>query len=104
MNWILLLIVVGPFLGARWSPWCLNVCMGWDCLGSAYTGGKPGETLSGRAGSAEHQRNLRGKIFAPAIDFLMWAIRAYPTIRGHCEHARLGDIQRAQAAIVDQSR
>jgi hypothetical protein len=81
-----------------------NVLLGLDLFVSALTAGKPGETLSGRAGSAYKEGHLRGKIFCPLIDWIMWAVRAYPTPRGHCVHAIQGDIIRAQAVIADQSR
>ena len=102
MTYVLLVIIIGPFVGARWSAYCFNITLGWDLLASAYTRGKPGETLSGRAGSAYQQGHLRGKIFCPMIDFIMWAVRAYPTRRGHCVAAIKGDILRAKAVIVDQ--
>lgn len=81
-----------------------NVALALDCLASAILVGKPGETLSGRAGSAYLQGKLRGKLFAPAIDFIMWGIGAYPARRGHCVAAIQGDIYRARAVIQDQSR
>lgn len=81
-----------------------NVLLGLDIFVSAMLGGRPGETLSGRAGSAYIQRKLRGRIFCPVIDFIMWAVGAYPTLHGHCVHAIQGDILRAQAVVVDQSR
>ena len=81
-----------------------NVALGFDLLASAVLGGKPGETLSGRAGSAYEQGKLRGKIFCQVIDFIMWSIGAYPTRRGHCIAAIKGDVLRAKAVIVDQSR
>ena len=79
-----------------------NVLLGLDLFVSALAGGKPGETLSGRAGSAYSQGKLRGRIFCPAIDAIMHVVGAYPTWRGHCVHAIQGDIVRAQAVIVDQ--
>lgn len=81
-----------------------NVALGLDLFASALTGGKPGETLSGRAGSAWLNGTLRGRIFCPAIDVIMHLVGAYPKWRGHCVHAISGDILRAQAVIADQSR
>ncbi len=77
--------------------YCFNVALGLDLLASAILGGKPGETLSGRAGSAYLEGKLRGRIFCPIIDFIMRR-------KGHCVAAIKGDILRAQAVIVDQSR
>lgn len=74
-----------------------NVLLALDLLGSALTGGMPGETLSGRAGTAERQGKLRGRIFAPAIDWLFGNPR-------HCDQAIASDIRRAQAVIVDDAR
>lgn len=82
----------------------VNVLLAIDVLVSALLAGKPGETLSGRAGSALLQKKFRGRLFAPPIDLLMWACRAYPTPRGHCIAAVRGDMLRAQAVIVDQGK
>jgi len=79
------------------SGYLLNVALGLDMFTSALLGGKPGETLSGRAGSAYLQGKLRGKILAPIIDFIMCK-------KGHCVAAVAGDIARAKAVIVDQSK
>ncbi len=75
----------------------LNVLLAIDILGSALTGGMPGETLSGRAGTAQREGKLRGKIFAPIIDFIMRNPQ-------HCQNAIAGDMKRAQAVIADDSR
>lgn len=72
-----------------------NVALGLDLFASSVLGGKPGETLSGRAGSAYSQGKLRGKIFAPIIDCIMRK-------KGHCVAAVQGDILRAKAVIIDQ--
>lgn len=48
-----------------------NVAIGFDLFASAIFGGKPGETLSGRAGSAYLQGKLRGHIFCPLINWIM---------------------------------
>lgn len=72
-----------------------NVLLGLDYFASTLTGGKPGTTLSGRAGSAQMEGKLRGKIFAPVIDLIMRK-------KGHCQAAVHGDILRAQAVILDQ--
>ena len=77
------------------SPYLINVLLGLDYFASCLTGGLPGTTLSGRAGSAYLQGKLRGKIFAPVIDFIMRK-------KGHCVAAVQGDILRAKAVIVDQ--
>lgn len=79
------------------KTYLFNLALAIDVLGSALLAGKPGETLSGRAGSAFTQGKLRGKIFAPIIDFIMRK-------KGHCVAAVWGDILRAQAVIVDQSK
>ena len=73
----------------------VNVLLGLDYFASCILNGKPGTTLSGRAGSAYQQGKLRGKILAPCIDFIMRK-------KGHCVAAVQGDILRAQAVIVDQ--
>lgn len=74
-----------------------NLLLSLDVLASALCGGMPGETLSGRAGSALKQGQLRGKIFVPVIDFIM-------RNKGHCLAAVESDILRAKAVIADQSR
>jgi len=74
-----------------------NVALGLDVLASAILGGMPGETMSGRAGTAQAQGKLRGRIFAPIINFIMGS----PT---HCVDAIAGDVLRAQAVIADDSR
>ena len=73
----------------------LNVAIGLDYFASTILGGAPGETLSGRAGSAYLEGKLRGRIFAPIINWIM----ANPE---HCQNAVTGDILRARAVIVDQ--
>lgn len=97
----LLVVFVFPLALARWSGYCRNVLLGWDYLGSAYTGGRPGETLSGRTGSSYLEHKFKGELFCPAIDVLMWAVRAYPKPRGHCVNAVTGDRMRAQAVLTD---
>lgn len=94
---IVLVFVVLPIALLRKSTFCLNIALGWDVLLSAYAGGKPGETLSGRAGSAYLQGHLRGYIFVPVIDFIMGK-------KGHCIEAVTGDVKRAEAVITDQTR
>lgn len=74
-----------------------NVLLALDLLGSALTGGIIGETLSGRAGTAQRQGKLRGRIFAPIINFIMGD-------PNHCEEAIAGDMRRAAAVIADDSR
>jgi hypothetical protein len=79
------------------SSYLFNVSLALDVLASALTGGMPGETLSGRAGAAQAAGKLRGKIFAPLIDFIMRDPK-------HCQEAVLGDMKRAKAVIADDSR
>ncbi len=88
----------------RRPSYLANVLMGLDQFLSVLTGGLPGETLSGRAGSALLEGKLRGRIFAPVIDRIMYWSGAYPFPRGHCIHAVEGDIQRSRAVIADQAR
>lgn len=79
------------------KAYLFNVLLAIDLLASALTRGMPGETLSGRAGTAERAGKLRGRIFAPIVNFIM----RNPV---HCEQAIAGDIRRAQAVIADDSR
>ena len=72
----------------------VNVLLGLDMFLSALLAGKPGETLSGRAGSAAYQGTVRGRAFSAAIDLFFG--------KGHCARARLRDMARAQAVITDQ--
>ena len=81
------------------ANYIFNLLLALDCLGSAVLAGQPGETLSGRAGSALLEGKLRGKIFAPVIDVLMHVVGAYPTWRGHCVAAVANDRRRAQAVL-----
>jgi hypothetical protein len=74
-----------------------NVALGLDLFASTITGGLPGETLSGRAGTAQEQGKLRGRIFAPIINFIMRSST-------HCHDAIAGDVARAKAVISDDSR
>lgn len=74
-----------------------NVALALDLLGSALTGGMPGETLSGRAGTADAQGKLRGRILAPLIDLIMGSAT-------HCQNAVLNDVKRAQAVIADDTK
>ena len=74
-----------------------NVALGLDLFASAVLGGMPGETLSGRAGTAQRQGKLRGRIFAPVIDWIMRDPQ-------HCQQAIAGDIARANAVIADDTR
>lgn len=90
-------LVVLPIALAGCSSYCFRVALGWDVLLSAYTGGQPGESLSGRAGSSLLAGKLRGRIFVPIIDAIMRK-------KGHCISAVKGDILRAQAVIQDDSR
>lgn len=79
------------------SAYLFNVALGLDLFASAILGGKLGETLSGRAGSAYNQGKLRGRIFCPIINWIMRNPQ-------HCQQAVQGDIRRATAVIADQSR
>lgn len=79
------------------SRYLLNLLLALDILGSALLNGMPGETLSGRAGSAQREGKLRGRIFAPMIN----AIMLNPN---HCRDAIAGDMRRAAAVIADDSR
>lgn len=74
-----------------------NVLLALDVLGSALLRGLPGETLSGRAGTAQRQGKLRGRIWAPCINWLMCNPH-------HCEEAIRGDILRAKAVERDDAR
>jgi hypothetical protein len=79
------------------KSYVFNVLLALDVLGSAVTGGMPGETLSGRAGTAQRQGKLRGRIFAPIINWIMGS-------KTHCQDAIAGDVARAKAVIADDSR
>ena len=79
-----------------------NILIALDCLASAILAGQPGETMSGRAGSALLEGKTRGKIFAPIIDVLMHIVGAYPSWRGHCVAAVAGDKLRAQAVLAQR--
>ena len=78
-----------------------NLLIALDVLCSAILAGQPGETMSGRAGSALQEGKLRGKVLAPAIDVLMHLVGQFPTWRGHCVAAIEGDKRRAQF-VMDQ--
>lgn len=80
-----------------------NVLLGLDMFWSTCTGGLPGTTLSGRAGSQYLQGKVGGRIFCPLIDIIMHLCGAYPTWRGHCIHAIAGDRARSQAVIKDNA-
>lgn len=74
-----------------------NVLLAFDLLGSALTGGMPGETLSGRAGTAQREGKLRGRIFAPIVNWIM-------RDANHCQESIAGDIARAKAVIADDTK
>lgn len=78
------------------SAYIFNVLLAIDCLASAILGGQPGESLSGRAGSAYLEGKLRGKIFAPIINFIMLN-------KNHCVRAVAGDKLRAQAVLEQRT-
>jgi hypothetical protein len=84
------------------SGYVFNVLITFDCFVSAVFGGQPGESLSGRAGSALLEGKVRGKILAPIIDVLMHLVGEFPTWRGHCVAAIDGDKARAKAVIVQR--
>lgn len=73
-----------------------NLLLALDCLASAILGGQPGESLSGRAGSADLEGKLRGEIFAPIINFIMMN-------PNHCVQAIAGDKLRAQAVLEQRT-
>lgn len=79
------------------KTYLFNVVFALDLLGSALTGGMPGESLSGRAGTAQREGKLRGRIFAPIINFLAFN-------PNHCQEAIAGDIRRAKAVVADDTR
>lgn len=79
------------------KAWLFNILLAIDILASALLRGMPGETLSGRAGTAYAQGKLRGRIFAPIINALAFN-------RNHCRDAVLGDEMRAKAVIADDTR
>ena len=85
------------------SKYVFNVLITFDCFVSAIFGGEPGESLSGRAGSALLEGKLTGKIFAPPIDVFMHLVRQFPTWRGHCVKAIEGDKLRAQAVLAQRT-
>lgn len=80
-----------------------NILITFDCFVSAVFGGEPGESLSGRAGSALLEGKLRGKIFAPSIDVFMHLVGQFPTWRGHCVKAIEGDKLRAMAVLAQRT-
>lgn len=79
------------------NAYFINVALGLDLFASAILAGKPGETLSGRAGSAYNQGKFRGYVFCRIIN---WIARNPQ----HCQQAVQGDIRRATAVIADQSK
>lgn len=81
----------------------INLLLAIDGLLSALLAGQPGDTLSGRAGSALLEGKLRGRIFAPMIDVLMHLVGQFPTWRGHCVKAVQGDRLRAQAVLAERT-
>lgn len=93
----LLVTFILPLILRHWSGYCDNVTLAWDLWGSAVTGGRSGETLSGRTGSSQVEGKLKGIIFAPVIDLIMMK-------RGHCIGAIAGDKKRAQAVLADYSQ
>jgi hypothetical protein len=96
LGWILVTIVL-PIVLAPHSAYFMKIALAIDILGSAWLNGLPGETLSGRAGSAFAQGKLRGKIFAPFINALF-------RDPNHCKEAIAGDLKRASAVLADYNR
>lgn len=74
-----------------------NVLVTFDCFMSAITGGLPGETLSGRAGSAFLQGSMHGYFWARVINFIM-------RNPDHCVNAIRNDELRARAVLKDDSK
>lgn len=74
-----------------------NVALAVDLFASALTGGLPDETLSGRAGTAQREGKLKGKLLAPVINLIMWD-------KNHCQEAVEGDLKRARAVIADDTK
>lgn len=77
------------------GAYIFNNLIALDCAVSALLLGQPGETLSGRAGSAYVEGKLRGRIFCPVINAIMFNPR-------HCQKAVYGDKLRAEA--VEEQR
>ena len=80
-----------------------NLLLALDLLASAVLAGEPGETLSGRAGSAYLEGALRGRIFMPIIDAVMHLLGQYPTWAGHCLSALANDKRRALAVLEQRT-
>jgi hypothetical protein len=78
------------------GAYIFNVLIGIDCTVSALLLGHPGETLSGRAGSAYLEGKFRGKIFCPLINIIMFNPQ-------HCQKAVEGDKLRAQAVLEQRT-
>lgn len=100
----LFLLIAGLFVAfvlpialAPHSAYFMKIALAIDLLGSAWCNGLPGETLSGRAGSAYAQGKLRGQIFAPFINALFRDPQ-------HCAQAVAGDMRRASAVLADYNR
>ncbi len=102
MSTFLLVVFFAWLIVAALEGWIPNVLIGIDCTASAMCGGKPGETLSGRAGSAYLEHKLTGRIFCPIIDVVMHLVGEYPHWRGHCVAAIHGDELRAKAVLVQR--
>lgn len=79
------------------KTYLFNVALGFDLFASIVFGGVPGETLSGRAGTAQREGKLRGRIFAPIINWIMRNPQ-------HCQQAIAGDERRAKAVLADDQR
>ena len=85
------------------ASYIFNLLIALDVLASAILAGQPGETMSGRAGSALLEGKTRGKIFAPMIDVLMHLVGEFPTWRGHCLAALVSDKNRAALVLAQRS-
>lgn len=79
---------------ARWNAYCLRYAMGIDLWLSLVTNGRPGETLSGRCGTAYLQGKTKGKFWCPIIDAIMGS-------QTHCVDAIQGDRARAATVLSD---
>ena len=92
---IALLVLIARYFGN--VRYVKSVLLAVDILGSALFNGIPGETISGRVGTAQKQGTLRGRLLAPIINFIMGS-------KTHCLDAIAGDIARAKSVIADESR
>ncbi|CAB4124162.1 hypothetical protein UFOVP49_38 [uncultured Caudovirales phage] len=85
---ILTLVVIGLFTGQ--TTFTRYVSLGFDVFCNVLTGGKLGVTISARAGVAEIEGELWGKVLSRLLNLLE---------PNHCQLAIQGDIDRARAII-----